>query len=188
MIRKFAYVRAYPEIVGDVFNDAENWSVWMPGIEKVEVLESRDSHSRIAVSYHFRGRRFEQILECTFSENRCRMHQLRGFFDEWESHWEFLTPPDGFGTTVKCEIDMRIGGVAAFFASKRMINSFLDDYFREIVGALEEQICKVPAERDAAEGESPPGKDVLLQIFQTEHGLEMWFDDRMYSLSAKMDG
>jgi ribosome-associated toxin RatA of RatAB toxin-antitoxin module len=186
MIRKFGHLDTDPEIVRDVFNDTTNWSLWMPGVEKIKVLDSKEGYSRVAITHRFRGRKFKQELGCTFSENGAFMNQLKGFFQKWQSNWMFLTPPSGLGTTLKCEIDMQIGGMASVMAPKSMIDSFLDDYFREMVASLKTRADSVAKKRDATDWVTPD-KEVLLQVFQSERGLEMWFNDRMYSLNPRTD-
>ena len=173
-MRRFGSIDAPEEVVRQVFADFVRWPEWMPGVQEVTVLEVGDGEAKLDVLHHQLGRTFHVTQRCTIEADGLRQSQISGKFRSWEARWRFVTPPEGRGTTVSCEMSLDPGRVA-WFLPRRVLHGFLDRLFEDCLRGAEAQARAVS---DAAD--SATGREVLLQIFETETGLEIFFEGQRF--------
>jgi len=181
VITKIGHIGMEPTQAMRIFCNTDNWPRWMPGIRGASTLDRSENGARIALEQSFHGREFYQELNCQFSENQVKLIQLKGSLRRWECNWRFSLPPDGLGTTVTSEMDIEVGGLMGLLASGRMLNQFLEQTFRETLQRLEQRGRSLAL---AAPIHTTPDQDVILQIFETDQELELWFGGRTYRLKA----
>ena len=180
MITKFGRVDLEPDRARAIFIDTDNWPHWMPGIEKVRTLQQGDGHKRLAVRQRLRGHEFHMDLDCRFTPDRLRFDQVEGSMRRWDSSWRFDPSPDGSGTTVTFEVDMEVGGLWGLFVTDRVLDALLDELFNETLYRLHAQGRQLEA--DFGIETPPPGADVILRVYETEQGLELWHDGQTHRL------
>ena len=122
-------------------------------------------------------------LDCHFTPDRLRFVQTEGSLRRWDSSWRFDSSPDGTGTTVTFELDMELGGLLGLVATKRVMDTFLDEVFNETLTRLYARGQALAA--DSRTEPAPPGDDVILRVYQSEQGLELWHDGRTYRLTPR---
>lgn len=170
MIRKFGRIDAPPDAVARLFADVESWPAWMPGVKGLRVVERGERRLHIDVTQQFLGRDFRQELDARPSATGVALRQTEGVFRRWEAHWRFAPPPDGHGTTVSLELDFDLGWLA-WLSPRALVQSTLDRLFTEGLQRAEQRLAAhpgaLPEPSAAAEGE------VLLQVFETDGGLEI---------------
>lgn len=181
MITKIGHVGMEPPQVMAIFTDTDNWPRWMPGIRNARTLKHSEDGVRVALEQNFRGREFHQELDCQFSADQVHLRQHKGSLRRWESTWRFTLPPDGQGTTITSKMDIELGGMMGLVASGQMLNRFLEQTFRDTLQRLEQRGRSLGP---ATTVQTTPGGDIILQVFETEHGLELCFGGQTYQLKA----
>jgi ribosome-associated toxin RatA of RatAB toxin-antitoxin module len=181
MITKIGHLGMEPPQVMAIFTDTDNWPHWMPGIRHAHTLDRTENSALVVLDQRFRGREFHQEIDCRFSSDQVHLRQRKGNLRRWECNWRFAPPPDGQGTTVTSEIDMELGGMMGLVVSGRMLNQFLEQTFRDTLQRLEQRGRSMSPVADIR---TAPGQDVILQMFETDHGLELWFEGQIYRLKA----
>ena len=181
MITKIGHLRMDPEQVMRIFADTDNWPLWMPGIQRARTLSRADNRVRLSLDQNFRGRDFHQELECRFSANQVHLRQLKGSLRRWECNWRFAVSPESQGTTITSELDIELGGIMGLITSERMLNHFLEQTFRATLRGLQQ---RGRALASTTVSQAAPDRDVILQVFETEQGLELWFRGETYQLKA----
>lgn len=185
MIRKFGKVGTDRQRVIGILQDTENWLQWMPALESLETLQRSEGFARVIMHQRMRGRRLKQVIDCRFIDNGIMLSQHRGEFKKWSLNWLCMTPPDGQGTTLKCEVEIELGGVLGLLASDRVLDSFLDDLFRESLTHIEARARELQAQLE--ESEVVPGEEILLSVYQTPEGLEIRMGENKYIVSTGAD-
>jgi ribosome-associated toxin RatA of RatAB toxin-antitoxin module len=173
-MRRFGSIDAPVEVVRTVFTDFEKWPQWMPGVQSVTVLETGDDHAVLDVVHQQFGQNFHIKQRCLIEREGLRQNQISGKFRSWESRWRFVTPPEGEGTTVSCEMHLD-PGMVAFVLPKRVLRGFLDRLFEDCLSGAEAQARSL-----AGVPEVPSDGDALLQVFETDDGLEIWVEGRRF--------
>jgi ribosome-associated toxin RatA of RatAB toxin-antitoxin module len=174
-MRRFASIDAPVELVHQVFVDFVRWPEWMPGVQEVTVLEAGDDHAVLDVVHHQFGRTFHIRQRCRIEADGLRQSQISGKFKSWESRWRFVTPPEGEGTTVSCEMQID-PGMVAWIMPRRVLRGLLDRLFDDCLVGAEAQ------SRALADAAAAPAtdRDVLLQVFETDTGLEIWVEGQRF--------
>ena len=174
-MRRFGSIDAPEEVVRQVFVDFVRWPEWMPGVQEVTVLEAVENEAVLDVVHHQFGQTFHIKQRCRIEPDGLRQSQISGKFKSWESRWRFVTPPEGEGTTVSCEMQLD-PGLVAFFLPKRLLRGFLDRLYEDCLSGAEAQarVLTESAEAPATD------RDVLLQVFETDDGLEIWVEGRRF--------
>jgi ribosome-associated toxin RatA of RatAB toxin-antitoxin module len=173
-MRRFASIDAPQEVVRQVFVDFVRWPEWMPGVKEVTILEATDDQAVLDVLHHQFGQSFHIKQRCRIEADGLRQSQIKGKFRSWESRWRFVTPPEGEGTTVSCEMQLD-PGMVAWILPRRVLRGFLDRIFEDCLAGAEEQARILT---DAAEAEA--AEDTLLQVFETDEGLEIWIEGQRF--------
>ena len=174
-MRRFASIDAPVEAVRTVFIDFVRWPEWMPGVREVSILESGDDYAILDTIHHQFGQTFHIRQRCRIEPDGLRQRQISGKFKSWESRWRFVTPPEGEGTTVSCEMHLD-PGLVAWILPKKIIRGMLDRLFEDcLTGAEEQARALVRAERGVADD-----REVLLQVFETDGGLEIWVEGQRF--------
>lgn len=184
MIRKFGRLDAPRDAVARLFGDVEAWPQWMPGVKRLAVLARDERGLRIGVSQSFLGREFRQELEVRTSAASVALRQTAGAFRRWESTWRFSPPPDGSGTTVSLELDFDLG-LLEWLSPRALVQGALDRLFAEGLQRAGQRL-RSPAAPAAAEPAAAAEGDVLLQVFQTEGGLEIVVAGRRIALPLRV--
>jgi ribosome-associated toxin RatA of RatAB toxin-antitoxin module len=177
MIKKVARVDAPIEVVRSMFVDVANWTKWMPGVQSVRILEESDKSTMAEMKQIHMGRQLSQTLEFRFHASGMKQTQVEGWFKSWEADWRFIEPPDKSGTTISLALELDMG-MLGLFASGRMIQKSVDQMFAEMTRNVERRALAASVKRRASIGSEGP----LLELFQTETGLELWFEGRQYFL------
>jgi len=169
-MRRFASIDAPQDVVQQVFVDFVRWPEWMPSVQEVTILEAGHDQAVLDVVHHQFGQTFHIKQRCRIDSDGLRQSQISGKFKSWESTWRFVTPPEGEGTTVSCEMQLD-PGLVAWILPRRVLRGFLDRLFEDCLAGAERQarILTEAAEAEAAE-------DTLLQVFETDAGLEIWVE------------
>jgi len=174
-MRRFGSIDAPEEVVRQVFYDFVRWPEWMPGVREVTVLEADDNQAVLECIHHQFGQTFRIKQRCRIEPDGLRQSQISGKFKSWESRWRFVTPPEGEGTTVSCEMQLD-PGLVAFFLPKRVLRGFLDRIYEDCLSGAEAQALALTATAEA-QGAVP---ETLLQVFETDSGLEIWIEGRRF--------
>lgn len=173
-MRRFASIDAPQEVVRQVFVDFVRWPEWMPSVQEVTVLETDHDQAVIDVVHHQFGQTFHIKQRCRIDSDGLRQSQISGKFKSWESRWRFVTPPEGQGTTVSCEMQLDPGLVARILP-RRVLRGFLDRLFEDCLAGAERQ-ARILAESADAEAAG----ETLLQVFETDDGLEIWVEGQRF--------
>jgi len=179
VISQRGLVNLEPSLVSGIFADIDNWHRWMPGLLSTRILERGENSARLVMEQRFHGHKLDQELTCRFSAMEVHQLQLQGDLKHWECRWSFAPPPDGRGTTISAELQVELGGIMGLFVTDRFLGDFLDQSFRDTLQRLEQWGRK---QGPAVAADMHPGKDVVLQVFETGQGLEMWLDGKTYRL------
>jgi ribosome-associated toxin RatA of RatAB toxin-antitoxin module len=174
-MRRFASLDAPADVVRQVFIDFVRWPEWMPGVREVTIVETGENEVVLDVLHHQFGQTFHVKQRCLIEPDGLLQSQIAGKFKSWESRWRFATPPEGQGTTVSCEMQLD-PGIVAWILPRGLLRGLLDRLFEECLSGAEEQ-ARILA--DAAEVPAADG-DVLLQVFETDTGLEIWVEGRRF--------
>jgi ribosome-associated toxin RatA of RatAB toxin-antitoxin module len=173
-MRRFAIIDAPPDVVRQVFVDFARWPEWMPGVQEVAILEASEDHAVLDVRHHQFGQTFHIKQRCWIESDGLRQSQISGKFKAWEARWRFVTPPEGEGTTVSCEMQLD-PGLVAWILPKRMLRGLLDRLFDDCLNGAEAQ-----AQLLTGTAEADAGEETLLQVFETKSGLEIWVEGRRF--------
>jgi len=173
-MRRFASIDAPLELVQQVFTDFVRWPEWMPGVQEVTVLEAGDAQAVLDVLHHQFGQSFHITQRCRIERDGLSQSQIKGKFKSWQARWRFVAPPEGDGTTVSCEMQLD-PGLVAWFLPKRVLHSFLDRLFDDCLAGAEAQ-ARILTENARAEALG----ETLLQVFETETGLEIWVEGQRF--------
>jgi len=183
MIRKFGRVNAPPELVRSLFIDAESWPAWQAGVASVTILARTDTTIEVDVDGRFMGQRMHGVFDCRIEPDGFFQHQRTGWLKRWDTQWRFLTPPDGRGTTLVCELEIDAGLMGAF-VPRSFLGRFVDRVFSETVDNLNTRSVEIGAA--AVAPPSPDGDAVtLLEVFETPIGFEVLVDGRRITLESK---
>jgi hypothetical protein len=150
----------------------------MPGVRSVRVLRQGQDEMRIALSQRLDGHSINAELDCSFGNEAVHLRQHLGDFRKWDAVWHLLTPPEGGGTTLQLEMDLEIGGVMGLLATGQRIDTMVEQVFRDTLVGIETRARAMTDDQPATEA---PG-ELLLQIYQTPEGLEVWIDGQMLKL------
>jgi ribosome-associated toxin RatA of RatAB toxin-antitoxin module len=174
-MRRFGSIDAPEEVVRQVFLDFVRWPEWMPGVQEVTVIEADENQAVIDVVHQQFGQTFHIKQRCRIEPDGLRQSQISGKFKSWESRWRFVTPPEGEGTTVSCEMQLD-PGLVALFLPKRVLRGFLDRLYEDCLSGAEAQarVLTATAESPGAEPET------LLQVVETDSGLEIWVEGQRF--------
>ena len=173
-MRRFASIDAAQEVVQQVFVDFVRWPEWMPGVREVTILEAGEDQAMLDTLHHNFGQTFHVIQRCRITPDGLHQSQIKGKFKSWESRWRFVTPPEGGGTTVSCEMKLD-PGLVAWIMPRRVLRGFLDRLFEQCLAGAEEQ-ARILTESTVARA----AEDTLLQVFETDAGLEIWVEGRRF--------
>ena len=178
-MRRVGRIDAPQNVVQGVLTDFEQWPEWMPGVRQVTILESDGTEAVLEVHHHQFGRNFRQKLWCRIEPDGLRQTQLEGQFKKWESRWRLVAPPDGEGTTVSLRMEVDPGFVGRLLPSG-VWRGLLDRLFEECLIGVEAQAQALTERPEAA----PADHDVLLQVFETDAGLEVWVEGRRFLVDS----
>jgi len=182
VIRKYGRIDAPRELVRSIFIEPEEWPLWFPGVEVVTIIDRSEARFEVEVDGRYMGRRMHGRIECVVQPHGMVQRQLSGWLKKWDTHWRFLTPPDGRGTTLACEVDLDLGMVGVL-TPNRMIHSFVGRVFGDTV----EQLNRRALELQTGFEESEPTTTEelpLLQMYETPDGLELWVAGKRYLLET----
>jgi ribosome-associated toxin RatA of RatAB toxin-antitoxin module len=173
-MRRFAIVDAPQEVVRQVFVDFVRWPEWMPGVQEVTILEASEDQAVIDVLHHQFGQSFHITQRCWIESDGLRQSQISGKFKTWEARWRFVDPPEGEGTTVSCEMELD-PGLVAWILPRRMLRGLLDRLFEDCLDGAEAQARLLMGTAEAETGE-----ETVLQVFETDTGLEIWVEGQRF--------
>ncbi len=178
MITLYGRVDVEPVQVRAIFADTDNWPKWMSGIETSQIRSRKQDQCRVSLTQHLQGRSFQQLLECRFHPDRLDLVQLEGNLRRWECTWHFTPSPEDSGTTLSCNIELEIGGLLGMLVSSRYLHALSEQLFDETLRGLEAWARQPETTVTLDE----PDTEVLLRLYETEHGLELWLEGRRYLL------
>jgi ribosome-associated toxin RatA of RatAB toxin-antitoxin module len=161
--------------VRTIFFDFVRWPEWMPGVRDVTILESGEDYAVLDVVHHMFGQTFRVRQRSRIEPDGLHQSQISGKFKSWESRWRFVTPPEGGGTTVSCEMHLD-PGLVAWIVPKKILRGLLDRLFEDCLSGAEEQVRALAG----AEHGVPVDRDVVLQVFETDDGLEIWVEGQRF--------
>lgn len=179
-MRRFASIDAPEELVMAVFADFIRWPEWMPGVQEVTVLEAGENYAVLDVGHQQFGQTFHIKQRCRIEPDGLSQSQISGKFRSWESRWRFVTPPEGEGTTVSCEMKLD-PGLVAWILPKRVLRGLLDRLFEDCLRGAEMQALSISGEPETPGAEA----EVLLQVFETDDGLEIWVEGRRFFVERR---
>lgn len=174
-MRRIGRIDAPVDVVRGVLADVERWTDWMPGVTQVTILESDGVESVLDVHHRQFGRIFRQKEWCRVEPDGLRQRLLEGQFKKWESRWRIVAPPDGEGTTVSCRMEVDPGFVGRLLPSG-VWRGLLDRLFDDCLIGIEAQAQALTERPETA----PADHDILLQVFETDAGLEVWVEGRRF--------
>jgi ribosome-associated toxin RatA of RatAB toxin-antitoxin module len=178
-MRRIGRIDAPVDVVLGVLADVEGWIDWMPGVTQVTILESDGIESVLDVHHRQFGRIFRQKEWCRVEPDGLRQRLLEGQFKKWESRWRVVAPPDDEGSAVSLGMEVDPGFVGRLLPSG-VWRGILDRLFEECLTGLEKM-----AEELGEKPEPLPVDDkVLLQVFETDDGLEVWVEGRRFLVES----
>ncbi len=181
MIKKVARIDSPLDLVRTLFADVAKWPVWMPGVQSVRILNESEKSLVAEMKQTHMGRELSQTLEFRFHTAGMKQTQITGWFKSWEADWKFMEPPDKSGTTISLALELDMG-MLGLFASSRMIQKSVDQMFAEMTGNVERRARTLSAKPVEAIAPNRLGEVPLLELYQTDAGLELWFEGRKYYL------
>jgi len=167
------------DLVKAMFADVGSWPQWMPGVLSVDLLQESGNTKRFELKQRQGGRELTQEMEVRLDSGGMKLHQVKGRFKKWEAHWRFLLPPDKDGTTLSATLELELGGILGAFVPPRMIRGGVDRMFENMMKAAQRRARRLSAERGRETGVEG---EILLEVFQTTGGLEVWIGGRKYLL------
>lgn len=182
MIRKFGRVAAPPELVRSLYIDAESWPAWQSGVATADVIDRTETTMEVEVDGRFMGHRMHGVFDCRIEPDGFFQHQRTGWLKRWDTQWRFLTPPDGRGTTLVCELEIDAGTLGSL-VPKRFLRRFVDRVFSETIDNLNTRAAEIaasPAPVEASDGDTT----TLLEIFETPIGYEILVGGRRITLDS----
>ncbi len=174
-MRRISRTDAPVDIIRNVLVDYERWPEWMPGVQRATILESDGAESLVEVLVHQYGRKLRQKQRCRAETDGLRQTQLEGLFKKWETRWRVVAPPEGEGSTVSLWMDVDPGFVGRLLPGG-VWRGILDRLFEDCLAGAEAQALALTERPTPA----PADHDVLLQVFETDHGLEVWVEGRRF--------
>lgn len=180
MIRKYGRVDAPKELVRSIFINPEEWPLWFPGVAEVTIVDRSEDRFTVDIDGRYMGRRMFGRIECTIEPHGLVQRQLSGWLKKWDTRWRFVTPPDGRGTTLACQVDLDLG-FAGVFAPKRMIQAFVGRVFGDTIEQLNRRAQELLSESEELEP-TAVAEVPLIQVYETPEGLEVWVAGRRYLL------
>lgn len=185
MIRKFGHLDASPDLVRSLFIDVESWPKWQAGVTHSKVLSSTDTTVEVEVDGRFMGHRMHGTFDCRIESDGFFQHQRTGWLKRWDTHWRFMTPPDGRGTTLICELEID-AGLMGSFVPKTFLRRFVDRVFSETIDNLTARAIEVTAPVVPAPTSTSDSDTVtLLEVFETPIGFEVLVGGRRLTLESK---
>lgn len=184
-MRKLGRIDASPELVRGMFCHLARWTAWMPGVESVSLLEEDDTGAVALIRQRWMGRAVTQKWKFRFGETTLDQVQLEGFSKRWETHWRFLESPDGEGTTVVATIEFDLG-IWGRLTPRRFVQDAIDRMFEELMNKARARARAILLEETL----SGPAKDLneaLLEVYESDRGLELRFGGRRYRIEAIQD-
>lgn len=157
----------------ETFAEVDTWPLWMPGVERLEVLERSEQRLLIDVDLRQMGTHWRQTQEIRFTSDGLRQRQVAGKIRRWEAEWRFLEPPDGRGTTVSLGVDLDLGLLGVVIPN-RFLQRSLEEGFEETLRRIQE--------RAVTGGPVPTSPRSLLRLVRTLGGLEVEIGEGRYRL------
>ncbi len=156
MIRKFGRLDAPPDLVRSIFIDAESWPAWQAGVTSSTVLDRTGANLEVEVDGRYMGHRMHGVFDCRIESDGFYQHQRKGWLKRWDTHWRFMTPPDGRGTTLVCELEIDAGLIGSF-VPKGFLQRFVDRAFSETLDNLNARAIEItaPASRPRLQSATP---------------------------------
>ncbi len=180
MIRKFGQVETEKAQVRRIFEDVSQWPSWMPGVRSVRVLRHGQDAASIALSQRLDGHTIEAELDCRFGTDTIRIHQRRGDLRKWDAVWQLREPPEGTGTTLGLALEIEVGGIMGWLASQQRLDRLAERVFRDTLAGIDTHARTLAEEQPEVETEA--AGELLLRVYQTPEGLEMWIGGRLLKL------
>lgn len=183
MIRKFGRVNAPPGLVRSLYIDAESWPAWQAGVSDAKVISRTNTTIEVEVDGRFMGQRMHGVFDCRIEPDGFFQHQRTGWLKRWDTQWRFLTPPDGRGTTLVCELEIDAGLLGSFVPGN-FIRRFVDQVFSVTIDNLNTRAAEVGAQATpvpVSDGDTV----TLLEVFETPIGFEILVGGRRISLDSK---
>jgi len=181
MIKKVGRVDAPLDLVKSMFTDVASWPQWMPGVRSAKLLEEGESSKRFELRQRQGGRELTQEMEFRLDAGGMRQIQVSGAFRKWEADWRFLLPPDKRGTTLAVTLELELGLLGSL-APSRWIRETLDRMFDDMMEAARQRARRMIAEGGDTVSETRRGDEIVVEIFETASGLELWLGGRKYVL------
>jgi ribosome-associated toxin RatA of RatAB toxin-antitoxin module len=174
-MRRISRTDAPVEIMRNVLIDYERWPEWMPGVRRVNVLEREGVESVVEVFVHQYGRTLRQKQRCRAEPDGLRQTQIEGMVKKWETRWRVVAPPEGEGSTVSLWMDVDPGFMGRLLPSG-VWRGIMDRLFEDCLAGAEAQALALYEQPSPA----PADRNVLLQVFETDEGLEVWVEGRRF--------
>ena len=185
MIRKFGRLNAPPALIRSLFIDAEAWPAWQAGVTASTVLDRTETTLEVDVDGRFMGHRIHGVFDCRIEADGFFQHQRTGWLKRWDTHWRFLAPPDGHGTTLVCELEID-PGLLGSFVPQSFIGRFVDRVFSETIDNLNARTAEIAASAAPVSASATNGDTVtLLEVFETPIGYEILVGGRRLTLESK---
>jgi ribosome-associated toxin RatA of RatAB toxin-antitoxin module len=178
-MRRISRTDAPVDVMCNVLIDYDRWPEWMPGVQRVDILESDGVESLVEVIVHQYGRKLRQLQRCRAEPDGLRQTQIEGLFKKWETRWRVVAPPEGEGSTISLWMDVDPGFVGRLLPGG-MWRGILDRLFEECLTGAEAQAHALTEQPTA----TPADHEVLLQVFETDHGLEVWVEGRRFLIEG----
>jgi ribosome-associated toxin RatA of RatAB toxin-antitoxin module len=187
MIKKMTSLAVPVAPVQEVFNEIEAWPQWMPAIRRVRVLQKTESLAQVEVRSVMLGMEFDQTVEFRLQPGRVNQKQIAGRFKKWEADWRFLPSPDGNGTTLSVTLDIDFGILGMFVPQQKVANA-VNEWFTQLAQKTEERTRKRLLQRPPAPSAAGPSAgapaEIVLQVYQTTEGLEVWIGQQRFFIPA----
>jgi hypothetical protein len=151
-------------------------------VAEAAIIERTEKRFEVQVEGRYMGRRMHGHIECIIEPHGMVQRQVSGWLKKWDTHWRFLTPPDGRGTTLACEVDLDLGMVGVLTPS-RMIHAFVGRVFGDTVDQLGRRALELQTGTEAPEPTTAEDRP-LLQVYETPDGLELWVGGKRYLLES----
>jgi carbon monoxide dehydrogenase subunit G len=147
---------AAPQVVWDVLNDPAKMAELMPGVESFDVQDERHWKANVKIPLGLGGLRMSIDFEKT-EERPIEYARLNakgnGVGAILSMDTQFNLAPEGDGTNMKWEADVRIAGPVGSMG-QRVLQPIVNQQVSSVLTALEKQIS---AAADGGPGDAGPG-------------------------------
>ncbi len=189
MIKSVLNVESPREHVFSILTDYPNYTKWMPGCEKHEVVSSSGStaDTNIVISSMKKmkmGLRFEAQPTQSLNFHMTSGKDLKSYI----ASYRLMDSADGKGTVIIVEMELDAGAMVPKFMVDRIIKKSIDD----TCSSMKAYIQKVPVQAGARPAAPPKVAEArprrarrIMQVMKTADGYRVWMMGETHVIKSR---